>query len=109
VFPTALLKGYRIDDCAKWWGPDRHIVIYYVKPDRSEVYFVTSQPDSAFTVESWSARGDVKELRTAFTEFHPQVRPVLAACPADGTWSTAIRCRVGRRATSPCWATPVIR
>ena len=35
--PATLLNGYRIDDCTKWWGPDRHIVIYYVKPDRSEV------------------------------------------------------------------------
>ena len=41
VYPATLLKGYRIDDCTKWWRPDRHIVIYYVKPDRSEVYFVT--------------------------------------------------------------------
>ena len=45
VFPSALLNGYEIDDCTKWWGPDRHVVIYYVKPDRSEVYFVTSQPE----------------------------------------------------------------
>jgi 6-hydroxynicotinate 3-monooxygenase len=37
VFPAALLNGYQIGDCTKWWGPDRHIVIYYVKPDRSEV------------------------------------------------------------------------
>ena len=51
VYPAALLNGYRIDDCTKWWGPDRHIVIYYVKPDRSEVYFVTSQPEPDFTPE----------------------------------------------------------
>src|ERR1700748_3098390 len=40
VFPASLLNGSPIDDCTKWWGPDLHIVIYYVKPDRSEVYFV---------------------------------------------------------------------
>ena len=82
VYPAALLDGYRIDDCTKWWGPDRHIVIYYVKPDRSEVYFVTSQPEPGFAVESWSATGDVKVLRAAFAGFHPQVQRVLAACPA---------------------------
>jgi len=27
-------------------------VIYYVKPDRSQVYFVTSQPAPEFIVES---------------------------------------------------------
>jgi 6-hydroxynicotinate 3-monooxygenase len=91
VFPAALLNGYPIDDCAKWWGPDRHIVIYYVKPDRSEVYFVTSQPEPAFTVESWSAMGDVHELRAAFAAFHPQVRHVLAACPAVHKWALVDR------------------
>jgi 6-hydroxynicotinate 3-monooxygenase len=87
VYPAALLNGYRIDDCTKWWGPDRHIVIYYVKPDRSEVYFVTSQPEPGFTVESWSATGNVEELRAAFAGFHPQVQRVLAACPAVHKWA----------------------
>jgi 6-hydroxynicotinate 3-monooxygenase len=82
VFPAPLLDGHQIDDCTKWWGPDRHIVIYYVKPDRSEVYFVTSQPEPGFALESWSATGDVNVLRAAFTTFHPQVRHVLASCPA---------------------------
>jgi 6-hydroxynicotinate 3-monooxygenase len=87
VFPAALLDGHEIDDCTKWWGADRHIVIYYVKPDRSEVYFVTSQPEPGFTVESWSAMGDVTELRQAFDDFHPQVRRVLAACPSVHKWA----------------------
>jgi len=87
VFPASLLNGYEIDDCTKWWGPDRHIVIYYVKPDRSEVYFVTSQPEPGFTVESWSATGDVRELRSAFAGFHPQVRHVLEVCPSVHKWA----------------------
>jgi salicylate hydroxylase/6-hydroxynicotinate 3-monooxygenase len=91
VYPAALLQGYAIGDCTKWWGPDRHIVIYYVKPDRSEVYFVTSQPEPDFTVESWSATGDVAELRQAFAHFHPEVRAVLAACPAAHKWALVDR------------------
>jgi 6-hydroxynicotinate 3-monooxygenase len=91
VFPAALLDGYQIDDCTKWWGPDRHIVIYYVKPDRSEVYFVTSQPEPGFSVESWSAMGDVGELREAFEGFHPQVGRVLAACPSVHKWALVDR------------------
>ena len=82
VYPATLLNGYRIDDCTKWWGPDRHIVIYYVEPDRSEVYFVTSQPEPGFALESWSATGDVNVLRAAFAGFHPQVQHVLDSCPA---------------------------
>jgi 6-hydroxynicotinate 3-monooxygenase len=91
VFPATLLNGYAIDDCTKWWGPDRHIVIYYVKPDRSEVYFVTSQPELGFTVESWSALGDVNDLRKAFAGFHPQVRAVLMACPSVHKWALVDR------------------
>jgi salicylate hydroxylase/6-hydroxynicotinate 3-monooxygenase len=83
VFPARLLNGgVTIDDCVKWWGEDRHIVMYPVKPDRSEVYFVTSQPEPEFSAESWSAEGDVKVLRAAFEGFHPAVRGVLAACPS---------------------------
>src|ERR1700761_46378 len=91
VFPAALLNGYAIDDCTKWWGPDRHIVIYYVKPDRSEVYFVTSQPEPGFNIESWSTMGDVKELRAAFAGFHPQVQHVLEACPSVHKWALVDR------------------
>jgi 6-hydroxynicotinate 3-monooxygenase len=91
TFPAALLAGQEIDECTKWWGEDRHIVIYFVKPDRSEVYFVTSQPEPGFTVESWSGTGDVRTLRAAFDGFHPQVRRVLAACPAVHKWALADR------------------
>src|SRR6478752_9535608 len=51
TYPAALLGKQQIDDCTKWWGEDRHIVIYYVKPDRSEIYFVTSQPEPDFRIE----------------------------------------------------------
>jgi len=91
VYPASLLDGYRIGDCTKWWGPDRHIVIYYVRPDRSEVYFVTSQPDPGHAEESWSATGDVNELRDAFAAFHPEVRHVLACCPEVNKWALVDR------------------
>jgi 6-hydroxynicotinate 3-monooxygenase len=91
TFPATLLNGNEIDDCTKWWGEDRHIVIYYVKPDRSEVYFVTSQPEPEFKIESWSAKGDVRELRGAFEGFDPQVGHVLAACPDVHKWALVDR------------------
>ena len=87
TFPARLLDGFPIDDCTKWWGEDRHIVIYFVKPDRSEVYFVTSQPEPEFRIESWSEKGDVTKLRANFEGFNPQVRAVLAACPDVHKWA----------------------
>ena len=73
----------------KWWGTDRHIVIYYTKADRSEIYFVTSVPEPLewMTRESWSAKGDVEELRAAYRGFHPDVRAVLEACPDCHKWA----------------------
>jgi salicylate hydroxylase/6-hydroxynicotinate 3-monooxygenase len=91
TFAARLLNGHALDECTKWWGEDRHIVIYYVKPDRSEVYFVTSQPESEFRVESWSTKGDVAALRAAYEGFHPQVQAVLRACPEVHKWALVDR------------------
>jgi 2-polyprenyl-6-methoxyphenol hydroxylase-like FAD-dependent oxidoreductase len=90
VFPAALMNGKEIRPSrTKWWGLDRHIVIYYTTAARSEVYFVTSVPEPAewLTRESWSAKGDVKELRAAYEGFHDEVRTVLEACPDCHKWA----------------------
>ena len=90
IFSSALLGGKDIGPSrTKWWGPDRHIVIYYTTANRSELYFVTSVPESAewVTRESWSAKGDVHELRQAYEDFHPDVRDVLDACPDCHKWA----------------------
>jgi salicylate hydroxylase/6-hydroxynicotinate 3-monooxygenase len=90
VFPAGLMGGFDIGRSrTKWWGRDRHIVIYYTKRDRSEVYFVTSVPEPGdwITKESWSAKGDVKELRAAYADFHQDVRNVLDAWPDCHKWA----------------------
>ena len=90
IFPSALMGGTDVGRSrTKWWGIDRHIVIYYTRPDRSEIYFVTSVPEPAewLTRESWSATGDVNELRKAYEGFHPDVRAVLDACPDCHKWA----------------------
>jgi|SRR5215475_616270 len=86
TFPAALIGG-PIDECTKWWGEDRHIVIYYVTGKRDEVYFVTSVPEPDWTQESWSATGDLNALRKAFSGFHEQVRRTLDACPRVHKWA----------------------
>lgn len=91
TFPASLLNGYEIDDNTKWWGPDRHIVIYYVTKARDEVYFVTSVPEERSERESWSQTGDVQILRDAFRGFHPQVQRVLEACPSVNKWGIFVR------------------
>jgi 2-polyprenyl-6-methoxyphenol hydroxylase-like FAD-dependent oxidoreductase len=90
VFPASLMGGVDLGPSrTKWWGVDRHIVIYYTTSARSEVYFVTSVPEAAdwITPESWSAKGDVVELRAAYDGFHRDVRTVLEACPDCHKWA----------------------
>jgi salicylate hydroxylase/6-hydroxynicotinate 3-monooxygenase len=90
AFASTHLKGGDIGRSrTKWWGVDRHIVIYYTRADSSELYFVTSVPEPAdwVTPESWSAKGDVEELRAAYTGFHPDVRMVLDNCPDCHKWA----------------------
>lgn len=85
VFPIELVGDLPLDPSCKWWGADRHIVIYPVAAGR-ELYFTTSTPDT-WDVESWSAEGDVEELRRAYAGFHPHVQAVLAACPTVHKWA----------------------
>jgi salicylate hydroxylase/6-hydroxynicotinate 3-monooxygenase len=89
VFPARLMDRDIGRSRTKWWGSDRHIVIYYTTKQKSEVYFVTSVPEPAewLTKESWSAKGDVKELRAAYEGFHEDVRAVLGACPDCHKWA----------------------
>ena len=86
TFPASLLRR-PIGGCVKWWGPDRHIVIYFVNAARDELYFVTSLPDTDWVQESWSATGDIAVVREAFKDFHDDVREVLRACPHVHRWA----------------------
>jgi len=89
TFPASLLHNVDIGTSrTKWWGRDRHIVIYNITAARDEVYFTTSQPEQAdwVTRESWSAKGDLADMRAAFVSFHSDVQVVLAAAPEVHKW-----------------------
>lgn len=90
TFPASRLGDARFTPArTKWWGPDRHMVVYYVTAARDEIYFVTSVPESAewMTPESWSAKGDLDALRAAYAGFHDEVQAVLRACPEVYKWA----------------------
>jgi len=94
TYPSRLLGEKRIPPArTKWWGRDRHMVVYYVTANCDELYFVTSQPEDAswMTRESWSQKGDLKVLREAYAGFHPEVQSILAACPEVHKWALMAR------------------
>jgi salicylate hydroxylase/6-hydroxynicotinate 3-monooxygenase len=90
TYPARLLGAAQVMPVrTKWWGPDRHMVVYFVTANRDELYFVTSQPEDAqwMTRESWSQKGDLKVLREAFAGFHPEVQAIVNACPDVHKWA----------------------
>ncbi|MDG4798339.1 FAD-dependent monooxygenase [Micromonospora sp. WMMD1082] len=74
------------DDFVKWWGPDRHIVAYYIGAGR-EVYYVTSIPETSWREESWSTRGSLDDLREAMDGFHSDVHKVINMPHATYKWA----------------------
>ena len=90
TFPASRIQGLNMAPVrTKWWGADRHMVVYFVTRNRDELYFVTSVPEKAdwMTPESWSAKGDLEELRAAYAGFHPEVQAILQACPEVYKWA----------------------
>ena len=90
TFPAARMNPAQVPQVrTKWWGRDRHMVIYPVMANRDEIYFVTSQPEAAewLTPESWSATGDLNELRASFAGFHADVQAVLNAATEVHKWA----------------------
>jgi len=90
TYPTTRIDGIAIDERAKWWGPDRHVVHYFTTPNKDEIYFIAVTPEPDFQVESWSARGDKDMLLAAFAGFHPRVLAILAA-PELRKWALVER------------------
>ena len=99
TYPTALLNGLAIDERAKWWGPDRHVVHYFTTASADEVYFIAVVPEPNFHVESWSTKGDKDTLLAAFAGCHPQLRAILAAAPELRKWALL------ERDPMPSWGT----
>ena len=85
IYPSALLGDMKVRNCTKWWGPNSHILIYYIEQSRKEVYLVTSAKGEWRSQASWEfcAR---EEVTSAFKGFHPEVRKVIETAPELTKW-----------------------
>ena len=54
IFPTERRRGFEIADCTKWWGPDRHILPYFMTSRRDEIYVIGVIPAAQWENEASS-------------------------------------------------------
>jgi 6-hydroxynicotinate 3-monooxygenase len=90
VVPAVVQPAQGGWEFVKWWGEDRHIVTYYIAGGR-EIYYVTSIPADDWRDESWSARGDINELRESLSGFSPYVKDVLGVSETTHKWALYVR------------------
>ena len=86
IFPASLLDGLDIRACTKWWGPDRHILVYYMTQAREEVYAVTSVPATDWDFRNAVLPCDPAEFAACFAGWHPELRRVVDAAPEVTKW-----------------------
>ncbi|MDN4573958.1 salicylate hydroxylase [Pandoraea cepalis] len=82
VVPADKLDGVpNLGAFTKWWGPNpsSQIVTFPLNLGRDIFVFATTPQDS-WTLESWTAPGDVHELRAMYADYHPEARALLDAC-----------------------------
>jgi 6-hydroxynicotinate 3-monooxygenase len=86
IFPTRLVGDLKVADSTKWWGPDRHFIVYYLTRARDEIYFVTGAPDPAWDHDASFVSVEMDEVIETFAGFHEDVRRLIAACPRATKW-----------------------
>jgi 6-hydroxynicotinate 3-monooxygenase len=85
IYPAKLLDGMQVRNCTKWWGPNSHILIYYIEQSRNEIYLVTSAKGEWRSQASWEYCSRT-EVARAFAGFHPEVRAVIERAPELTKW-----------------------
>ena len=93
-----------------WVGPGGHFVHYFVSRRRL-LNFVGWTEHDEWNREDWTDRAAVARALAAFAGWHEQVRTIIAAAETCFIWALfdRDRCRAGRPAGRPYWATPATR
>jgi 6-hydroxynicotinate 3-monooxygenase len=86
IFPTDRLRGFGVSDCTKWWGPDRHILPYFMTNRRDEIYVIGVVPAARWDSDAASLPSSRNEMLEAFAGFHPDLRRVLEVADDVSLW-----------------------
>lgn len=96
IFPTEGLRGFQISDCTKWWGPDRHILPYFMTSRRDELYVIGVIPASSWDSDAASLPSSREAMLEAFSGFHGDLIRVLEAADDVSLWPIFDRTRNDR-------------
>ncbi len=81
VVPRSSVEAENLDSFTKWWGPQPDVqVVVFPLTRGEEIFIFATTPQDDWREESWTMPGDVEELREVYSDFHPDVRALLAAC-----------------------------
>ena len=86
IFPTEALRGFQIPDCTKWWGPDRHILVYFMTSRRDEIYVIGVAPRAKWESDAASLPGSREDLFKSFGDFHPDLLRVIEVTRDVTVW-----------------------
>lgn len=81
TFPKAKVPDLPDTDAfTKWWGeiPEKQIVTFPLTQGR-EVFVFATLPQENWSEEGWTLPGNVEDLRSAYTNFHPDAQALLNA------------------------------
>ncbi|MBY5748389.1 NAD(P)-binding protein [Rhizobium leguminosarum] len=74
------------EDCVKWWGPDRHMMVYYTTSRRDEYYYVTGVPHPAWEFDGAFVQSSREEMSEAFAGYHPVIQALVEATDDVTKW-----------------------
>ncbi|WP_439619023.1 FAD-dependent monooxygenase [Shinella sp.] len=74
------------EDCVKWWGPDRHMMVYYTTSRRDEYYYVTGVPHAAWEFDGAFVQSSREEMFDAFAGYHPVIQALIEATDDVTKW-----------------------
>jgi 6-hydroxynicotinate 3-monooxygenase len=82
------LKKFNLtfEDCVKWWGPDRHMMVYYTTSRRDEYYYVTGVPHAAWEFDGAFVQSSREEMSEAFAGYHPVIQALIEATDDVTKW-----------------------
>jgi len=98
IFPAERLRGFKIPDCTKWWGRDRHCLPYYLTGRRDEVYAIGVVPVSRWDGDEAPIPATRDQYLESFAGFHADLQRVLAAVDSVSLWP------IYDRERNDCWS-----